>query len=43
MVYRLAGGLFLLLTGFSLLGIVSLPMLIGVTALVAGIALLGGF
>lgn len=44
MVYRITGGIFLLLTGLTMLGITTIPTIfIGVCALIAGIALLGGF
>lgn len=43
MVYRITGGIWFLLTGITMLGIVAIPVVVlGVLALVAGIALLAG-
>jgi hypothetical protein len=43
MVYRITGGIFLLLTGLIAIGITAIPaVLVGVLALIAGIALLAG-
>lgn len=43
MIYRITGGIFFLLTAFSLLGITTFPAAItAVFALIAGIALLAG-
>ncbi len=43
MVYRITGGIFLVLLGISMLGITALPDgIIGVFGLIAGIALLVG-
>lgn len=43
MVFRIAGGIFLTLTGVSLLGMFAVPpLLLGLSALVAGVALIAG-
>jgi hypothetical protein len=41
MVYRIAGGIFFVFFGLSLTGFVTLPLL-GVIAVIAGVALLAG-
>lgn len=44
MIYRIAGGIYLALVGLSLLGLMAVPsMVLGIFALVAGIALLAGY
>lgn len=44
MVYKIAGGFFFILTGAVALGVAGVPSaLIGVLALIAGVALLAGF
>jgi len=43
MIYKIAGGIFLLLLGISLVGVTVIPSLItGIFGIVAGIALLSG-
>jgi len=43
MIFRIAAGIFLILTGASTLGIFAAPaMLLGLSALVAGVALIAG-
>lgn len=43
MIYRIAGGIFFILLGLSYLGITAIPfVVIGIIALVAGIALIAG-
>jgi hypothetical protein len=43
MVFRIGGGIFLILTGVAAIGVVGIPpVIIGVCAIVAGVALLAG-
>jgi hypothetical protein len=43
MIYRIAGGIFLILTGLAAIGFIGVPAaIIGLCAIVAGIALLAG-
>lgn len=43
MVYRIAGGIFFILVGLMYLGVTAIPLtVLGVIALVAGIALIAG-